>query len=223
MKQEAVPSCTYFSNYSCHFVQQPLEQMNKYKYTTQAKAVKFSLRLDTHLLKRILWSFRHLRHISTVLPSQPRPFKVFYSSSIAWSFRHLRHISTALPSQPRVKYQTNWPIRRQHLIQNCPPSQPRPFKVLYPSSISWPLRPIHRTNQKTARNAQGTAYSSIWQQQYMVMPSTQKLYALTMHTLFLSGRHDHIYTTTTIGSYLGIPSCLLIGQIEWSKLPSYTA
>ena len=66
--------------------------------------------------------------------------QVLYSSSIVWSFRHLRHISTVLPSQPR------------------------PFKLLYPSSISWPLRPLHLSNQKTARNAQVTAYS-IWQQQ----------------------------------------------------------
>ena len=34
-----------------------------------------------------------------------------------------------------------------------------PFKVLYSSSISWPLRELHLTNQKTVRNAQVTVYS----------------------------------------------------------------
>ena len=35
------------------------------------------------------------------------------------------------------------------------------FKVLYSNCLSWPLRPLHLTNQKKARNAQVTPYS-IW-------------------------------------------------------------
>ena len=67
---------------------------------------------------------------------------------------------------------------------------------------------------------------------YMVYGAFQSKigYALLMRTIqptrltfFIFKWKAYTTTTTTIRSYLGIPSCLLIGQMEWSKWPRYTA
>ena len=98
-----------------------------------AKAVKFSLRLDTHLLK-------------------------CYTQDVQlWSFRHL------------VIYQLPCPVSPELSTKQI--GQSEGSKVFYSSSISWPLRPLHLTNQKTA---QVTAYSSIWQQQWSCLPLKNK-------------------------------------------------